>query len=178
MYQGKNRTALASQRQIAGALMELMGEEPYAGITVAEICRRAGVSRQTFYSLFQSKENVVIYLLREDCGATPLKYDENEPNLRKLCREHARFVAQHRKVLQLLTDNDLIGLLQKQYHAFLISCRDFIAGFREEYRDYAAVFIAAGMTRLTEEYVRKNLDVRVMEEITYDLLCGKCRTEK
>lgn len=172
MYQGRNRTALASQRQIAKAMLELMGEEPYSGITVAEVCRRADVSRQTFYSLFQSKENVVIYLLREDCGATPLNYDDNEPDLRKLCRTYSRFVVQHRQVLRLLADNDLINLLHKQFFAFLTTAWNISTGAREEYWDFGAVFLAAGMTRLTEEFVRKNMDVGTIEDITYTLLSG------
>ncbi len=175
MYQGRNRTALASQRQIARAMLELMSEEPYAGITVAEVCRRADVSRQTFYSLFQSKENVVIYLLREDCGAVPIRDAEEGSHLRALCRAYSRFVIQHRKVLQLLADNDLVGLLQERYYAFLTSCWDFRDELREEYRNYAAIFIAAGMTRLTEIYVRQDLDAQLLEDITYNLLCGNYR---
>ena len=137
MYQGRNRTALASQRQIAKAMLELMSEEPYAGITVAEVCRRA--------------------------------------DLRALCRAYSRFVIQHRKVLQLLADNDLVGLLQERYYAFLTSCWDFRDELREEYRNYAAIFIAAGMTRLTEIYVRQDLDAQLLEDITYNLLCGNYR---
>ena len=172
MYQGRNRTALASQRQIARAMLELMGEEPFTGIAVAEICRRAEVSRQTFYSLFRSKENVVIYLLRENCGATPLRCEDGEPDLRKVCRVYSRFVVQHRQVLRLLADNDLISLLHNQYYAFLTSAWEFSTDARAEYRDCAAVFLAAGMTRLTEEFVRKNLDADMIEDIAYTLLRG------
>lgn len=56
MYRGSNPTALQSQSMIIQALLALMQEEPFAKITVKAICARAMVSRQTFYSLFDSKE--------------------------------------------------------------------------------------------------------------------------
>lgn len=71
MYQGSNKTACASQRQFAEALLELMAEQPFDQLTVSAICKRAGISRATFYTLFQSKENVVTYLLMQDCCDTP-----------------------------------------------------------------------------------------------------------
>ena len=58
MYCGCNPTALSSQTQISEALTRLLAEKSYTKITVSELCRASGVSRQTFYSLFSSMENV------------------------------------------------------------------------------------------------------------------------
>ena len=44
MYEGCNKTAIASQAAIAEALIELMKDKPYSRISVSEICKRAGVS--------------------------------------------------------------------------------------------------------------------------------------
>ena len=177
MYQGKNRTALASQRQIARAMMALMGEGPFIGITVAEVCRRAQVSRQTFYSLFQSKENVVLYLLREGFSVSSVKIEAGDDQLQTLCRTYSMFVDVHREVLLLLAENNLIGLLQDKLYRVLVSSADLCLELREEYREYAATFLAAGMARLTESFVRQGLDPSSMEEITYNLLCGNCRMD-
>lgn len=65
MYNGNNKTALESQRQIAAAFTVLLREKPYSQISVSAICKEAGVSRQTFYTLFSSKENIVLYVLRK-----------------------------------------------------------------------------------------------------------------
>ena len=59
MYQGKNPTALQSQNLITEALLALMEEEPFQKITIKAVCAHAGVSRQTFYSLFENKEEVI-----------------------------------------------------------------------------------------------------------------------
>ena len=65
MYSGNNKTALASQRQIAAAFTALLREKPYSQISVSAICKEAGVSRQTFYALFAAKENIVLYVLHK-----------------------------------------------------------------------------------------------------------------
>ena len=64
MYCGTNKTALQSQRQIAEAMMALIQQKPYAQITVSELCKAAGISRQTFYTLFTSRENVMVFTLQ------------------------------------------------------------------------------------------------------------------
>ena len=66
VYCGCNEKALSSQRAIACALLALMEAEPYAEISISALCRAAGVSRPTFYSLFGSKDDVVAYILREN----------------------------------------------------------------------------------------------------------------
>ena len=49
MYRGTNPSALSSRRLIAEAMRQLMDARPYEEISVAAVCRLAGVSRQTFY---------------------------------------------------------------------------------------------------------------------------------
>ena len=64
MYCGNNKTALQSQRQIAEAMMALLGQKPFSQISVSELCKIAGISRQTFYTLFTSRENVMVFTLQ------------------------------------------------------------------------------------------------------------------
>ena len=71
MYCGTNKTALQSQRQIAAAMMALIQEKPYAQISISELCKTAGISRQTFYSLFTSRDNVMVFTLQERCCYEP-----------------------------------------------------------------------------------------------------------
>ena len=63
MYKETNKTALKSQKRILEALFELMEQEEYNNITVKNICKKADISRQTFYYLFESKDEIVIYYL-------------------------------------------------------------------------------------------------------------------
>ena len=91
MYCGSNKTAMASQRQIAEAMMRLIQEKPYAQITISELCKSAGISRQTFYTLFSSRENVVTFTLQAQyCYA---------PELPQFKTEQEQFIGGIRAVL-------------------------------------------------------------------------------
>ena len=65
MYTGTNKTALGSQQKLADALQRIMAKKPYHSISVSEICREAEVSRQTYYTLFNSKESIISYILNK-----------------------------------------------------------------------------------------------------------------
>ncbi|MEW1653633.1 TetR/AcrR family transcriptional regulator [Streptomyces sp. NPDC093707] len=55
---------VASQRaRMLTATAEAMRDKGYAGTSVAEIIRRAGVSRETFYQQFRSKEDCFVQAL-------------------------------------------------------------------------------------------------------------------
>ena len=51
----REQVAEAQRLRLAVALAEAMTEQGYVGTPVAEILRRAGVSRQTFYELYDDK---------------------------------------------------------------------------------------------------------------------------
>jgi len=51
------------QRQLEQCLLDLMAELPYAGITIGQICDRAGLSRKSFYRYFDSKDGCLHALL-------------------------------------------------------------------------------------------------------------------
>lgn len=104
MYNGTNKTALKSQKKILEALLELMQQEDYNDITVKNICKKADISRQTFYYLFESKDEIAIYYLNNffeeleqylnDKGATSLHDNifnyfsaiDNNDNIKKFMR--------------------------------------------------------------------------------------------
>jgi len=51
----------ASQRtRLKGAVTELLAEGGFAAVTIGELARRAGVSRATFYALYDSKEDCLL----------------------------------------------------------------------------------------------------------------------
>ena len=63
----KARTELANSKNaeaISLAARELIKEKGYQGVTVQDICKRSGVSRSSFYSLFSGKDDVLIKMVR------------------------------------------------------------------------------------------------------------------
>lgn len=64
MYQGTNVTAIRSQRWLGSSMTELMTQQSYQSITIARLCEHAGLSRQTFYNVFDSKDEVLRFCIR------------------------------------------------------------------------------------------------------------------
>ena len=58
-----NSLAIKSQNWIANALLKLMESHPYKDITVTQICEEANLVRKTFYRNFDSKEDILHFIL-------------------------------------------------------------------------------------------------------------------
>jgi AcrR family transcriptional regulator len=50
------------QRDIAGVMVELLQTDPLEEVTVAQLCRRGGIPRKTFYRYFDTKEDILAFL--------------------------------------------------------------------------------------------------------------------
>ncbi len=175
MYCGKNKTACQSRRQTAEALMALMQEVPYVDISVTRLCSKAGISRQTFYNLFQSKDNVLIYILEEDCGYS---HSERRPGrngmMHDLADGFSYYIVNHANVLRMLVENDMTHMVRGMlYENF--SNQDFAEDdFEPDARDYASSFIAGALTGIAESYVRGGCltDQENLAQIIYMMLSG------
>lgn len=55
----ESQRVLATKGLLKDALLNLMEENPINQITVAELCRKAGVNRNTFYSHYDSPEDLL-----------------------------------------------------------------------------------------------------------------------
>lgn len=65
MAEGKheNPMAVRSKSALAQALLRLMLQKPFDEISICEITSSAGLSRQTFYTNFNRREDILTYLL-------------------------------------------------------------------------------------------------------------------
>ena len=156
MYCGSNKTALQSQRQISRAMMELIREKPYAQISISELCKTAGISRQTFYSLFTSRENVIVFTLQSDsCDSPDVRLPEacgGRDALRLLCRGYSEYIVRNRELIKLLADNHIEHLLYDSFCEVMESCACFLPGTDACTRAYAASFYAGGIAYLARRY--------------------------
>ena len=159
MYCGTNKTALQSQRQIANAMMVLLGEKPYAQITVSELCRAAGISRQTFYSLFTSRENVMVFTLQAGaCDVPELSKPERlacrGDRLRWLCREYSEYMLRNRALIKLLVDNHIDHLLYDSFFEAMDGCDCFLPQVEPCTRSFAISFYAGGIACVARRYAQ------------------------
>ena len=181
MYCGCNKTALTSQRQIAGALLSLMDSKPFDQISVCELCRAAEISRQTFYSLFSSRENVLVFILQEKYFFTPegAESDEDEAGsaccLRSLCREYSEYIVRNREFLHTLVQNRIDYLLYDSVYDALMSCEGFLPKMEACTRRYAASFYAGGISSVARCFAGEGCtsSEKELEEMLYLFFSGK-----
>ncbi len=180
MYQGCNKTALCSQNTIAEGFYDLLKEKEYSRITASEICKRSGVSRQTFYSLFSSKENIVAFILSKEYAFNPAKECNccGAPTLRELSRGFSSFIVQKGDFIELLEKNNITYLLQEtlfcgfRHCTNSESCEDVDNMISQE---LAMDFIASGLTTIAKHYVknRNGITCEQLEDIIYSLFSGE-----
>lgn len=180
MYCGSNKTALQSQRQIAEAMMALIREKPYTQITISELCKTAGISRQTFYTLFTSRENVMVFALQTTgCDAPEIaaanRRPDGESGLRRLCRGYSEYLLRNRSLIKLLVDNRIDYLLYDSFFEVMDCCDCFLPDVDPCLRHYAASFYAGGIACVARSYAQEGCTTtaEALEELLVTLLSGR-----
>lgn len=148
MYHGSNPTARASQGWLAAALLGLMEHKPYPQISVREICAAAGLSRQTFYNVFDSKDEILRYRIwqcyDEMIGALR---QQTAPTVAGITRLLAQTFQNDRGFFQLLLDQHLEFIL---YDELFCAIRRFTeqVNLRASYKHdsaYGAAFLTGAL---------------------------------
>ena len=118
----------------------------------------AGISRQTFYTLFTSRENVMVLTLQSRaCCETGAERagGAGQEGLRRLCRGYSEYLLQNRELIKLLVENNLEHLLYDSFYASMDGCACFLPRSEPGLRSCAASFYAGGITFLARRYARE-----------------------
>lgn len=174
IYQGQNPTAHYSQQIMLQALNELLKTKPFKSISVSEICQRSGVSRQTFYTLFGSKENILLYQLEQANHTKPKHDDVDVLTLSETCQRYADFVIDNHTMLKELLDNDLLAILNAQFYQAMSVCKNSFINVTPQEQQYVAEFMAAGLCHLTKNYLNQHSEPNKTElaNLAYKIMSG------
>ena len=153
MYCGSNKTALCSQKQVSDAMLKLLETKKFEDISICELCKVSGISRQTFYTLFSSKENVIVFTLQSKyCCSDQVT---EECSIEQLCGEYACYITSNREFLKTLVDNDIIYLLYDSIYETSTECDgtcDCTCEISKQEKKYIAHFLAGGITGIVKAY--------------------------
>ena len=177
MYKGTNKTALASQAQIADALISLMEEKNFASISVCELCKRAEVSRQTFYSLFESKEKVVNFELEMkycvSLGGEPCCCSGEAVSIDDICRIYASYIKEKREFIRLLEKNNMLTFVYEDMYNSLLNCGSFFRETIGREREYICAGLAGLFAGTAKRYVNGEDKGEEIEEFLLEFVRGK-----
>lgn len=177
MYRGNNPTALQSQKMIIDALLKLMEKKEFSKINIKELCSGAMVSRQTFYSLFDSKEEVIGLHLDTlfDTYIRRFVQTKNNFTVRQLCDSTITYLIENKKLLQIMVKSDLDYLVKAKMESYLSNLNSLLKTAKRENMDYAIAFLTGALMSVISLAV-KNDDLEDKEKISgliEEIITGK-----
>jgi AcrR family transcriptional regulator len=115
-----NQQKQQSIQWLTDALLTLMGEKDYREISVTEICKRADLSRRTFYRLYESKDDI----LKKFTASLCLRYFElfkkqNDLSLANVANIFFSFWGIYKDFLLMLHHQNLIHIVLFQFNKLL-----------------------------------------------------------
>lgn len=172
MYTGGHKLALHSQNAFADALVRLLQKKDYDRITICELCEESGVSRQTFYGLFRTKENVLRYTIVHNSFTDGQLPDPKGMTLGDyLMLVMQQYVDAHFEFLKLMKQNELLHVVHECAVEWFINSL-LLDSIPEHRRKYVAVFIASAFTGVISTYIEENKhpDQHELAELIRDLM--------
>lgn len=164
-------------KMIADACWRLLQAKRLDAISISTLCQEAKVSRQTFYSLFSTKENVIIYLLIRRCPPSLQGYLKSKEvlTLPDICHCYALYMDEQLPLIRLIFDNGLSHLLATAFYEGIIhSSKILFAQTGTQFDDYIAHFIAGGLATIAKVYLEKEpaFDFHTFEQLALRLFTG------
>ncbi len=108
MFKSDNPSAIRSQREITEALVTLMKEIPYNEISVKQILLEAKLAKKTFYRNFESKDDVLLSLIRSNLSDYFRVVDDGNVDVLTTIFAYA---VQNKELLILLDRNDMLHVV-------------------------------------------------------------------
>lgn len=176
MYQGNNPTALQSQHWIADSLLMLMQEKPYAQITIQNICKRADLSRQTFYNMFDSKEEVLRFCLREQYEQQLHRFSSKPMiSLHETVEVFASVLDGNRTLLQSMLDNQLGGIIADEIAKCVSLFADRFVSHKDQNLPYSEALLSGALAHLLLCWFQQRhpISIQALTELLSAFLSGQ-----
>lgn len=162
-----------TKESVFTALIRLLDKRTFSEITITEIAKVAGVSRAAFYRNYITKEDIIIFYLRDLFQELLLKLqaleNKNKLNRTTLCFS---FFKEHSGFIEMLIKAELTHIF---YEQFCIYVANFFKNETDKfsrftlYEKYLPEYIASGLFRVLLEWV-KGGTVESVDDITKFML--------
>lgn len=173
MYQGSNPIAKRSQDWLANALLELLRMKSYSQINIKGICDKADLSRQTFYQMFDSKEELARYALHYRVCLSFPQYGAGlgtVDGLKLATRRFAQAVRSNKEIIQIYQKNNLQYLLHEEISKTLSSLNiRFDKGCDPHIEPLANAFFTGALARSLLILVEHD---EISDEAFSEFFCG------
>ena len=156
----------AQQRRFEEAMLELMEQKLFESISISELCRKTGLSRKTFYRLYEAKADVV-YAMIDHAIMDAAAYVPDESVGSGGMHNFLAYWKSRKRLLDVLEQNRISALLQQQaiVHVLrespeVVAC--FSAG-KEEINKEIVTFCISGLFYLVLAWHHRGFDHSIDE---------------
>lgn len=172
MYTGTNPKALLSIELIVNAFIELFHKHPYEEINIKSLCKKADISRQTFYNVFDTKEEVLRKYIGQIFSKILIKYSDSEiPTAQQSIEYFIQTFYENRDFMDLIMKNNLENILTEEFVYAITDLSHLYEGDDVPNLDYQLEFYAGGLTQILIHWMKDNNRISTKDLI--DLLANQ-----
>ena len=173
-----NPMTIRSKSALSQALLKLMMSKPFDEIAISDITDRAGLSRQTFYTNFNKKEDILNYLLNGLFDKYQARLMAEKTITSSFIVDYFLFWDDNKEFLALLFSQKLGYLFQEKNRAFFM---DSIENMDELFmvEVWQLPYIKASLAGLTYELLwmwivnDQGLSVNILTALASNILGGR-----
>ena len=173
MYHIKtDKRSQTSASQIVQGLQECLKTTPLKAVTVSDIHRVTGISRATFYRLFDTPEDVLIYQLDQITESAVDSYDaQGDLSSVQLLEQTIALGLQNHEFLRALVENGRHDLLfqytEKSFHKLESMKRFFPDDMEKAERDHVIAHLSMAMVATQITWARNGQQETAKDLIRY-----------
>lgn len=162
-----NMKSLHTQQHIEKALFSLLQKKPYTEISIAEITRKAHVSRTSFYRNYSQKNDVLTLFLANQYKKFIVAINEHKlKTLTKQLVAYLTFFKENPKVMKILLDPGFEGSLLNFQTRYL---KKLLSVYHPDLNlpDYAIAYQSGGIYMLLIWWVKQDYATPLEDLINY-----------
>lgn len=173
MYHIKqDKRSQTSAAQIAQGMQECLKTTPLKAITVSDIHRATGISRATFYRLFDTPEDVLIYQMDQMTDGAAAVYDSGQQlSSRQLLEQTVSLGLQNHAFIRALVENGRHDLLfqytEKSFRRLDEKKNIFPEDMEKAERDYVIAHLSMAMVATQITWSRNGQQETAKDLIRY-----------
>ncbi len=176
MYKGNNPSALRSRKEIVRSFLEQLKYTDLEALSIKQIMDATDLSRQTFYQIFDSKDDIIEYCL--DTLFSEFISHTKEMTIETLCdaaRLFFGFFDMHRDTLTLFIKNGKSCVVQRKCREYLRDSQyihyDLHGVHSEQEKEYATTFVVSGMVAMLEQWIKETPELSLNAQELAKLVC-------
>ena len=176
MYLGNNPTALHSREWLVDALLSLMEEQSYSKITVKDICRKADLSRQTFYNFFEGKDDIIRFCIHQCYAEMMTGLAQKIPvKLADITWQLTETLYSNQRLMRLIVHHELDHLLELELISVIqVFAEQMSPSPAGELDRYATAFLSGAIAHMILYWFKdeKPASQEQLSELLYRILAG------